>query len=296
MENVAILLTCYNRKAKTISCLNSLTSTYKSSKSTLNVSIYITDDGSTDGTAIAVAQENYPFELRILNGTGFLYWNGGMINSWRAAISQGGYDGYLLLNDDVRVLETFWRDLENADKVSLKEYGKRGIYVGSTCDPVTKLFTYGGFNFVNKLTLRDEYVLPDGETYRKCQCAHGNITYISAEVVSRMGIFCKDYIHGGTDHDYSYLAYKAGFPILVLPNYAGLCENDHDEDGYAEFLKMPLKKRLSYLHSPFGFNLHNTLLFQKRCFPYRYPFVWIMGYSKALFPKTYFRIYKWLRR
>lgn len=296
MKNIAVLLTCYNRKVKTLSCLRSLAITYESSQSTINVSIFLTDDCSNDGTVSAVLQAKYPFEIHILKGTGSLYWNGGMINSWRAAISQGGYDGYLLLNDDVIILESFWRDLENADIVSLKEYGKHGIYVGSTCDPTTKLFTYGGFNFTNKLTLKDEYVLPDGGTYQKCQCAHGNITYISAEVVSQMGIFCKDYLHGGTDHDYSFLAYKAGFPVLVLPNYAGLCENDHKEDGYADFLQMSLNERISYLYSPFGFNLHNTLLFQKRCFPYRYPFVWLMGYLKALFPKAYFRIYKWLRR
>lgn len=296
MKNIAILLTCYNRKSKTLSCLHSLSHTYELSGSALNISVYLTDDNSTDGTAEAVKNETYPFDIYVLPGTGNLYWNGGMINSWRKAIACGGYDGYLLLNDDVVLLESFWKELEDADKLSLSQHGKRGIYVGSTCDSRTRQFTYGGFIFTNKLTLKDEYVIPDGETYQHCQCAHGNITYISSDVVNEMGIFCEEYIHGGTDHDYSYLAYKAGFPIIVLPNYAGLCENDHKEDGYADFLMMSLKERLGYLNSPFGFNLHNTLLFQKRCFPYRYPFVWLMGYAKAVFPKTYFKIYKWLRR
>lgn len=295
MKNIAVLLTCYNRKPKTLSCLRSLSRTYETSGCTLNISVYLTDDNSIDGTANAVKEEIYPFNVFVLAGTGSLYWNGGMINSWRKAISSDNYDGYLLLNDDVEVLDSFWKELENADELSLNQYGKRGIYVGSTCDYRTHRFTYGGFNFINKLTLKDDYVIPDGVAYQLCQCAHGNITYISSEVVDEMGIFCDEYIHGGTDHDYSYLAYKAGFPILVLPNYAGFCENDHKEDGYAEFLQMSLKDRLAYLNSPFGFNLHNTLLFQKRCFPYRYPFVWLMGYAKAFFPKTYFKIYKWFR-
>ena len=296
MKNIAILLTCYNRKDKTMSCLDSLACTYVLAKSRLNISVYLTDDGSTDGTATAVMKEMYPFKIHILEGTGNMYWNGGMINSWRKAISDGGFDGYLLLNDDVIMLDSFWSELEVADMVSQNDWGRHGIYVGSTCDPITKQFTYGGFNFTNKLTLKDEYVIPDGITYQCCQCAHGNITYISSEVVSQLGVFCDEYIHGGTDHDYSFLAYKAGFPILVLPNYAGFCENDHKEDGYADFLRMPLRERLAYLKSPFGFNLHNTLLFQKRCFPYRYPFVWIMGYAKALFPKTYWAIYRKLRK
>lgn len=111
-----------------------------------------------------------------------------------------------------------------------------------------------------------------------------------------MGIFSDEYIHGASDHDYTYRAYKHKFPVLVMPHYAGICENDHAEDGYADFFNMPLRKRLAYLKSPFGFNLHNTLLFQKRCFPYRYPFVWVVGYIKALFPKQYFGFYRWIRR
>lgn len=296
MRSVAVLLTVYNRKSKTLACLDSLAKTYESSKSTLSVSVFITDDGSTDGTSNAIKQTIYPFEVIVLEGTGELYWNGGMIHSWSYAIRHGVFDGYLLLNDDVIVRESFWGELEQADSVSYNRYGKRGIYVGATCDPITYQFTYGGFNFINRLTLKDQFIVPDGETYQSCQCAHGNIAYVSSEVVSKMGIFCDKYIHGGTDHDYSYLAHKSGFPILTLPNYAGLCENDHEEDGYAEFLKMPLNERLAYLNSPFGFNMHNTLLFQKRCFPYRYPFVWLMGYAKTLFPKTYFKIYKWFRR
>ncbi len=296
MESVAVLLTCYNRKGKTLACLNSLAITHEASESNLNLTVFITDDGSTDGTSDALQEMQYPFEVIVLGGTGSLFWNGGMINSWRAAISRGSYDGYLLLNDDVILNESFWKELEQADRISLQQYGKHGIYVGSTCDPTSGKFTYGGFNFTNALTLRDRFIMPDGRTYQCCQCAHGNITYVSGDVVLQMGIFNDEYIHGGTDHDYSYLAYKAGFPILVLPNYAGFCENDHKEDGYADFFAMSLSERLAYLRSPFGFNLHNTLLFQKRCFPYRYPFVWLMGYAKALFPKIYFKLYKWLRK
>lgn len=296
MKNIAVLLTCYNRKNKTLACLDSLSGVCETHSAQINMWVFLTDDSSTDGTKEAIEAREYPFKVKILSGTGHLFWNGGMIKSWDAALQIGGFDGFLLLNDDTIVLDSFWTELLNADDVSLSLCGKRGIYVGSTYDANTNKFTYGGFNFTNKLTLRDEYVLPDGKTYQLCQCAHGNITYVSKDVVDRLGIFYDKYIHGGTDHDYSYLAYKAGFPILVLPNYAGICENDHKEDGYAEFFEMPLLERIKYLKSPFGFNLHNTLLFQKRCFPYRYPFVWVTGYLKALFPKTYFRLYKRLRK
>ena len=166
--------------------------------------------------------------------------------------------------------------------------------MGSTCSKDRKAFTYGGFNFANPITLKDVFVIPNSD-YQLCQCAHGNLTYVSRDVVDKMGIFTDEYIHSGGDHDYTYRAYKKGFPLIVLPSYVGICENDHPEDGYADFLNMPLKERIRYLKSPLGFNLHNTLVFQRRCFPYRYPFVWVMGYVKALFPKTYWKVYQWLR-
>lgn len=295
--NIAVLLTVYNRREKTIRCLQSLMESHAQAASKICFTVFLTDDGSTDGTASAIKDAGFQMPIHILQGDGNLFWNGGMIHSWEAALHDSqDYDGYLWLNDDSVVFPEFWEDLSAADQVAIKTYGKKGIYVGSTRSDVNGEFTYGGFDFVNRWTLKDKFVKPDGKSFQPCQCAHGNITFISHEVVASQGILFNGYIHGAGDHDYTYLAYKAGFPVLVMPHYAGSCENDHEQDGYADFLHMPLKKRIAYLKSPFGFNLHNTLLFQKRCFPYRYPFVWIMGYAKALFPKLYFRVYKLARR
>ena len=207
-----------------------------------------------------------------------------MINSWKAALAEGGYDGYLWLNDDTYALPEFWDDLVKADAFSLETYGKRGIYVGSTKDAGTGAFTYGGFNYVSKLTLLDQFVKPDGVSFQPCQAAHGNITYVSQEVVDRMGIFCEKYWHGGTDHDYTYLAYKAGFPLLVLPHYSAVCQNDHlGKNGK----KSPYKRKKRF---------HNILLFNRRCFPWRVPFVLLSETLKILFPKLGFGLYRSLRK
>ena len=294
--NIAILLTVYNRKEKTLRCLNSLVDSHAKAGSKIRYKVFLTDDGCTDGTREAIEKAGYGFAMCILQGDGNLYWNGGMIKSWKAAIADDEhYDGYLWLNDDAVVLPDFWKDLAVADDASMGKYGKKGIYVGSTYNTKGE-FTYGGFDFVNPWTLKDRFVIPDSHTFQPCQCAHGNITYVSHQVVEEMGIFSDEYIHGASDHDYTYRAYKHKFPVLVMPHYAGICENDHAEDGYADFFDMPLRKRLAYLKSPFGFNLHNTLLFQKRCFPYRYPFVWLMGYAKAFCPRLYMRLYYLLRK
>ena len=217
--------------------------------------------------------------IHILSGDGSLFWNGGMIVAWKAAIEMGPYDGYLWLNNDTCVLPCFWQELLSADANSQKIYRRRGIYVGSTRDSDSNSFTYGGFVYTNKFTLKDKFILPDGNSFQPCEAAHGNITYVSADVVKKQGIFTQRYHHGGSDHDYTYLAHKAGFPVLVLPNYSGICINDHKpEEGVEKYAALSLKERLRTM------DLHNTLLFNRRCFPWRYPFVLIAGYTRAFFP------------
>lgn len=294
---IAVLLSCYNRKDKTLECLKSLYKTYCDANSDIEVEVFLTDDGCSDGTSSAVLSLYPFFSLHILKGDGKLYWNGGMNLSWKEAIKRGDFDGYLWLNDDCIVFPEFWGDIVRADGESLRLYGKTGIYVGSTCDNNRTRLTYGGFKYINKWLLIDQFVYPDESTFQACSCAHGNITYISHTVVEQMGVLCEEYRHGGGDHDYTYSAYKAGFPILVLPHYAGICENDHkDKIGSDAFSGKNLKERLQYLSSPHGMNLHNTLLFQKRCFPYRYLPVLVVSYLKAIFPNISSKIYLLMRR
>lgn len=277
-------MTCFNRREKTLRCLKALQEGWGKAGNGLSVSIFLTDDGCTDGTADAIREQQFQFPVHILPGTGNLYWNGGMINSWKTAMAEGGFDGYLWLNDDTYALPEFWEDLFAADEYCVATYGKRGIYVGSTKDAETGDFTYGGFNYVNQISLLDQFILPDGKSFQPCQAAHGNITYVSSEVVEKMGIFCEKYWHGGSDHDYTYLAHKAGFPLLVLPRYSAICQNDHHGK---EGSKSPYTQKKRF---------QNNLLFNRRCFPWRVPFVFVSGYLKSTFPKLGYGIYRALRK
>lgn len=293
MKRIAVLITVFNRVEKTLICLESLFEAVIPSDEQFFFKVFLTDDGSTDGTREKILARFPDRDIVILSGTGSLYWNGGMNNSWRAAIAEGCFDGYLWLNNDSVLYPNVWEEIIVADKYAHEEYNKGGIYVGSTKDSKTGKLSYGGFVFKNKWTLKDEFIMPIGHI-QSCEAAHGNITYISSNVVESEGVFCDDYVHGGGDHDYSYLAYKHGFPVLVMREYVGECENDHKESEFS-FLNMSLKERLAYVKAPLGYNLNNTLLFQKRCFPYRYPFVWSTSYLRILFPKAYYSMYRFLR-
>lgn len=287
MKTVAVLLTVYNRKDSTKKCLKSLFEDLDK-HSGLSVDIWLTDDGSTDGTKEMLDSSFPDRNIHVLEGTGDLFWTAGMNNSWRAASEFLDYDGYLWLNNDVLVLPGLFEELEAAEEYSLKTYGKVGILVGSLQDFNRSKFTYGGFNYLSRISLADDYVIPDG-TFRTCQGAHGNITYVSKAVFEARGMLYGKYIHGGADHDYTYLAYKVGFPLVVLKKYVGLCDNDHVGSDI-QLSERTLKERLEYIKSPAGLNLRNTLLFQKRCFPFRYPFVYVFTYAKVLFPKFFYKI------
>jgi len=291
---IAVLLTVHDRVEKTLHCLNSLFRSVGESDA-ISFDVLITDDGSTDGTEEEIKRLFPRDNIFLLEGDGNLFWNGGMINAWKAALQKGGFDGYLWLNNDTEVLPNLWNELSEADRYSKLQFGQGGIYVGSTCDAEKTRFTYGGFIFTDKWILKDKFVIPNG-SFQPCMCAHGNVTFVSQDVVEKQGILYEKYLHGGSDHDYTYRAYKRGLPIFVLRDYVGICENDHDEyvDRKA-FNKMNLMDRIRFLNSPMGYNLKNTLLFQKRCFPYRYPFVWFLGYTKAIFPKSSSKLYKYFR-
>ena len=290
---IAVLMTVYNRKEKTVRCLNSLYNTEKTEG--ISFDVFITDDKSDDGTEEEIKRIFSKNNLYLLKGNGNLFWNGGMINSWKTALNKGGYDGYLWLNNDTELLPNLWTELREAEHYSRSQFGQWGIYVGSTCNKEKTKFTYGAYNFTDKWKLTRKYVIPDG-TFQHCQCAHGNVTYVSQDIVDKHGILYDKYLHGVSDHDYTYLAYKRGLPVFILRNYVGTCENDHEQDGWGGFSEMSLKDRIKYLNSPLGYSQKNTLLFQRRCFPYRYPFVWIMGYIKTIFPKSSMKLHKYLRR
>ena len=55
MDKVAVLLTCYNRKEKTLACLSSFYACEMPSN--YQFEIFLVDDGSTDGTSLEVANQ-----------------------------------------------------------------------------------------------------------------------------------------------------------------------------------------------------------------------------------------------
>ncbi len=63
--SIAVILTVHNRREKTVSCLRHLFAAAEAAEGSVSLTVFLTDDGCTDGTAEAVRQE-FP-QLSTLN-------------------------------------------------------------------------------------------------------------------------------------------------------------------------------------------------------------------------------------
>jgi GT2 family glycosyltransferase len=271
----AVLITCYNRKEKTTGFLHSLTR--QQGFDTLNPDIYLLDDGSTDGTAEAVAA-NFPL-VKIVAGTGSLFWAGGMRAIWSHAIAQKHYDVFLLYNDDVVLTEgSLARLLQCYRGVS----NKGTVLVGSTLSPLSNTMSYGGHALYNIKHAAYYALAPHQSATQHCHLGNANVFLVDTAAVKKIGIFCDAYTHYLADYDYTLTAFKAGLDVLVAPGYYGYCEDDHGVNWLSG--NTPLKKRIAYLYSPIGLAYKEYLFYIRKHFPADYFGAVIKLWMKTLFP------------
>jgi GT2 family glycosyltransferase len=293
---IAAILTVHNRKQKTLTCLRHLfdaTNHYNNKeKGKIKLSVYLTDDGCTDGTAEAIMKSFPSQHIRILKGTGSLFWAGGMRLAWKTAMEESEeWDYYLLLNDDTNMMDAVFDELFEANSYVLKQTGRQGIISGITCQPGNKSqITYGGFNFVNKTKGRQVLVLPN-EVPQRIDLTHANILLVHHSIVKEIGIFYRGYTHGCADIDYSMMAKRHGIPTYSTANVCGECVYDHiSQKEEAEHLTtMTLTERKKYVNSPTHCD-SDYLLFVHRNLPLRYPLAWLLRTIRVYVPYLYLHI------
>lgn len=270
---ISVLLATYNRKDKTIACLESLYRQHLDEGIHLNV--FLTDDASSDGTAEEV-KKRFP-QVNVFNGTGSLFWAGGMRYTWNEALKSGA-DYYLLLNDDTLLDRSAIHQLLNYNQ---KTTNGPAICVGTTKDAFTGDISYGGQKLYHKNKVQC-YTLYSQEDYLECDMANANIMMVPAAVVARIGILSEAYTHSIADFDYSLRAKKAGFKVIIVPGIIGYCTDDHGNNWKSTHTT--LKERISYLKSPKGLAYREYLHFIRGHFPLHLPAAFLKLWIKTLFP------------
>jgi GT2 family glycosyltransferase len=272
---IAVLMTCFNRKGKTLQALVSLFG--QKHVEDLDVTVYLVDDGSRDGTSQVVA-ERFP-QVSLLQGDGSLFWNGGMRKAFGYALAKG-FDGYIWFNDDTFLYDDALHRLTEC-AVRAEALGP-AIVVGSVRDPHTGERSYGG---VSKSTsgfrLDFKPVLPDDHEPIRCDTMNGNFTLIPAAVAERLGNLDAAFRHQLGDYDYGLRATKEGIPVILAPGYYGSC-SDNPRNGTWRDHSESLSRRWQHLLSPKGAPIREWLLYTRRHFGWRWPLYVLSPYIKTI--------------
>lgn len=238
ITNIAVLLTVYNRIDKTKKCLECLDHSIAQLHSDDTIfDIYLTDDGSDDGTSEYLS--TFCPAVNIVRGNGDLYWSRGMVLAWKNAISKKKYAAFLWLNNDSFLYP-------KALSVMLQAFRKtsgRAIITGAFCSSVSGIVTYGG-------KIKENIVAPNGKLQNITQL-NGNFVLISEYVFSQLGMIDAMFHHALGDYDYGYRALKKRIPLLLTSEYVGECERNNPTPLYCQS-KKTLLQRFQYLYSPLG--------------------------------------------
>ena len=284
---IAILITCFNRKEQTLSCLQRLRAQTLPENTLYEV--ILVDDGSTDGTSDAIS-EKYP-DVMIVRSGGNLYWNQGMRLAWKTAMDNCSYDYYLLLNDDTDLYDDAIKRLLETEAQARNKSGKSAVAIGSIADSVDGHQTYGGVvRSKNYFGFRFSQLEPGDET-KICDTFNANCVLISNEIVSEVGILSDRFTHGLGDYDYGLRAGECGFQCLIAPGYIGSCERNQEANTWRD-PQLSFNKRKQLMYSAKGTPPDEWLYFVKRHAGMMWVVLWIQLNARVSFPG----LWKILRR
>lgn len=209
----AVLITCHNRNATTLNCLSRLAGQlHKGDK------VFLLDDGSTDGTTVAVTRDFS--DVCIVSGDGSIFGAKGMRKAWEAAVAERqDWDGYLWLNDDTKLrLDAIAKILaaNNGEKIVIGELENVKGEIGYGTRP-GGLFT-------------------------------GNCVLVPRKVYDQLGMICGDYSHAWADSDYAMQAKRSGVEVVsagvvgLVLTMADVARHSKCENGSRQFIRKYLRE------------------------------------------------------
>ncbi|MBU2225723.1 MAG: glycosyltransferase [Gammaproteobacteria bacterium] len=306
---IAVLITCFNRKEKTLRCLQSLVPQMKfplppslhfsqhlaqplveKVAQQAQLTVYVLDNGD-DGTFDAI-EAAFPW-VELSRGHANLYWNSAMRQVWQQALA-GEFDFYLWLNDDV---DLFADAIQRLLHSYLTQTPGAGAVIGSMTAPHSKNSaltpTYGGRNRRSKLNplAFGPVLMPTNES-QPCTFINGNLCLIPQNAVAAVGVLSEHFSHGLGDFDYGLRLQKAGFNVFVAPGFYGECAVN-PKAGSVLDPQLPFAERLTMLQRPNVMPPCSEWRFFVRCHggPL-WPLLWVKSWGRQLFPAMWL----WLRQ
>ena len=272
--DITVIFTCYNRKDISVRCINSLIS----GNPNCQFKFIVVDDNSSDGTADALRELDY--NITIIQGTGSLFWAGGMrvgIDHYLSAEQSTDY--VLLVNDDVAFYEHSIEHLveqANADA--------RAVIVGATCADNGR-FTYGAMKLCNpRKSDLFYYVLPSDHMV-SCDTFNCNCVLIRDDILRAVGNLDEAYKHSLADLDYGLKLSRAGFPIYSSTEFVGVCRKNSNKGTWSD-TSLPRLKRIKLKESPKGAPFKQWFYFMNKNFGFLEAYIYsVTPYIKIMLGK-----------
>lgn len=269
MAAVTAILTCFNRREQTLTCLRSYFA--QEIDSSLSIDAVLVDDHSSDGTAAAVRKLDC--RATVIESSGDLYWAGGMALAEKHAFERP-FDFLLWLNDDVvldpdalaRLLAVF-----EAQEAPC-------IVVGAQRDPDCGDVTYSGVRRHRIHPLRFDRIEPGLEPL-KVDTFNGNTVLVPRSVALALGPIDGGFEHASADFDYGMRATKAGVSALVAPGTVGTCPRDHPIAPWLDN-SIPARERVRLAFERKGMPPRSRARYLRRHGGALWPVFWLSGYVK----------------
>lgn len=213
---IAILIACYNRRSITLSALRRIAQVDALSREH-SLQVFLLDDASPDGTGSAVRAQ-FP-RVHVIEGTGNLFWNRGMIAAYKAAMAAGPWDSYVLMNDDIDFEpEDFMEMLRAHEQVNRV---KPTIIVGSLTSLEGELL-YSGFHRRSRYRpYKLAMAVPRPEEFVEVDTLSGNLVFVPGTVMTELDGLDPAYHHYHSDLDFGYRARKKDIKILLYTKPIG---------------------------------------------------------------------------
>lgn len=226
MNNMKIvaLFTCFNRRKKTEKAIRSLVN----GNPEISFSFIVVDDKSSDGTPEMLQKMNdVGYRINCINGTGNLFYSGGMRVAMRNLLDQDApdYDYVLMMNDDVEFNQGA---IESMLRQSHEKHG--AVVVGVTCDDNGK-YSYGAIQYTRGIS----YV-GRGIEYSdlNCDTFNANCVLIPWKHFEKSGGMDPHYVHGMGDFDFGLTLKRNGAEIYPSQEYIGICNPNSSKNSWKD--------------------------------------------------------------
>ncbi|OZF51291.1 glycosyltransferase family 2 protein [Rhodococcus sp. 14-1411-2a] len=218
--SLIFIVACHNRRAQTTACLESIER--EASRAGVRWRLVAFDDGSSDGTFEALT--NFGDSVTVLYGDGSNFWARSMATAERHAlrdVSDSPDDVLVWINDDCELLDGCLDQI-----VTLLRERNDGILVGAMVSSDRRTTSYSGLVSKGLHPLKFALVSPNGNL-QEVDTFNGNLVFVHKRTALRLGGIDGGFSHALADFDYGLRAKEHGIPIMLLPQFMGICDRDH---------------------------------------------------------------------